>query len=104
MRRSGLTASAGRGCQAAKKGGGEEQECEDAGGVEDGVVEGVCGVMKEGIVVGAEAGEDGHGDLNPRALEEGGDEIESGECKGEHAGERGGNQEAGSALTKGLRA
>ncbi len=74
---------------------GEEQKGEVASSVEYGVVDTIGGVVEEGVVVGAQAGEDGHGDLDEAALEQGRNEVEGGEGKGEQTAEGGVDSESG---------
>ena len=85
----GLGEGLGRGGSFEEKGeeggGGEEQEGEgeEADGVVDRVVGGVGGGGEEEVVLVAEAGEDGHGDLDVPALVGGGEEVEGGEGEAE---------------------
>ncbi len=72
----------------------DQEQGDDGGGVEDLVVEegvGECGgvgeagggVVEEEVVLDAEAGGEGHGDLDVAAFVGGGDEVEGGQAQAE---------------------
>ena len=69
-----------------KKGGGEKEESDAAGGAQHFIVQRVCGVVEERVVNGAQAGQHGHADLDPGTLIDGGNDVEG--CKREREGGR----------------
>lgn len=75
----------------------EEEQGDEANGVDDGVVIGVWGVVEEGVVGYAHAGDVGEVDLDPAALKGGGEDVEGGEGEAEKGacGELGGGGEEG---------
>src|SRR5207302_1510671 len=60
-----------------------EEDGDQGGGAEDGVVIGIPSVMEEKVVGGAQAGRDGHVDFYKAALESCGDDVESSQGQAE---------------------
>src|SRR5580692_3221473 len=64
-----------------RDGEGDEDDCDEGGGVEDLIVEDVAGVVEEEVVLDPHGGDDRHRNLDVAAFVGGGEDVEGGEAE-----------------------